>query len=134
MLIRLKQVDASQTQVFPACTVRSFPNVILKMFTILNLFNLLYFSCCIPACIGCTSWLKCCDRDVFGNCVKCPGWKACCWHGKSPICKAKNHACRIIKQIAAENLQKIAVKYYIVTKEITGVEESVFFTCNTDSR
>ena len=67
------------------------------------------FFCFSLACIGCTSWLKCCDHDVFGNCVKCPGWKACCWHGKSPICKGKNHACRIMKQVAAENLQKIAV-------------------------
>ena len=64
---------------------------------------------CYEACIGCTSWLKCCDHDVFGNCVKCPGWKPCCWHGKNPICKAKNHACRIMKQVAAENLQTIAV-------------------------
>ena len=61
------------------------------------------------ACIGCTGWRKCCDRDVFGNCVSCPGWKACCWRGLNPICKAKNHGCNIMRRMAKENLHRIAV-------------------------
>ncbi|XP_028408464.1 uncharacterized protein LOC114531030 isoform X2 [Dendronephthya gigantea] len=81
---------------------------------------------CGKTCIGCTSWLKCCDHDVFGNCVKCPGWKPCCWRGMSPICKAKNHACRIMKKVAAENLQTIARRVY-AEKEKKRAREKILW-------